>query len=87
MFPTAIRAFSRSHIAMNASAPTGKKAAVQWVVYFIGITAGLTAGAAVLYKYNENNSIKLLLNKKRLNDEAHKNKQVVEAAKPEPTDA
>ncbi|ODQ59234.1 hypothetical protein WICANDRAFT_63728 [Wickerhamomyces anomalus NRRL Y-366-8] len=70
MFPTAIRAFSRSHVAMNASAPTGKKAAVQWVVYFIGITAGLTAGAAVL-----------------LNDEAHKNKQVVEAAKPEPTDA
>lgn len=83
MFPTAIRAFSRSRVAFNASAPTGKKAAIQWTLYFIGISAGLVAGAGVLWQYNKDHSIKLLMNKKRFSDEQHKNLKFVQAPKPE----
>lgn len=83
MFPTSIRAFSTSRAAFNAHAPTGRKAAIQWAVYFVGITGLLVAGAGVLWQFNKDHEIKQILEKKRRSDEAHKNSQAVHAAKPE----
>jgi hypothetical protein len=58
MYPTAIRSFQRTAIRLSEQ-PAGASgnATVKWFVYFAGITGLLGAGTAVLYQFNQDNSI------------------------------
>lgn len=67
MNPTAVRAFQRSATRFSASGASEGNATVRWFAYFAGITALMGAGAGVLYKMNEENSISASFKKNGVN--------------------
>ncbi|CCH40684.1 hypothetical protein BN7_218 [Wickerhamomyces ciferrii] len=82
MFPSAIRQFSRSQARLSGATPTGRQAAVKWVVYFFGITGFFAALGGVFYYQAQDSTIRKALLKKRAADEAHRkrNTEAVKAA-------